>query len=57
MSIVVSLRATSSSFMNCIVSLAMGMLFVLVTLKLGGWWMCAALGGRFLQVRFSPMPL
>ena len=34
---------------------SMGTLFVLVTLKLGGWWM--ALGGRFLQARFSPMPL
>ena len=34
---------------------SMGTLFVLVTLKLGGWWM--AFGGRFLQARFSPMPL
>ena len=33
---------------------SMGMLFASPTLKLGGWWM--ALGGRFLQARFSPMP-
>ena len=33
---------------------SMGMLFASPTLKLGGWLM--ALGGRFLQARFSPMP-
>ena len=33
---------------------SMGTLFASPTLKLGGWWM--ALGGRFLQARFSPMP-
>ena len=33
---------------------SMGTLFASPTLKLGGWLM--ALGGRFLQARFSPMP-
>ena len=34
---------------------SMGTLFALPTLKLGG--SLKALGGRFLQARFSPMPL